>query len=68
MSDLVGNPEDRVTRVVAQINFYSSDGLNPQVILYYWSFRGDTSVVVLIVLCFGVDFLCCLSLMYVFIF
>ena len=32
------------------------------------SFQGDTSVVVLIVLCFGVEFLCCLSLMYVFIF
>ena len=32
------------------------------------SFQGDTSFVVLIVLCFGVDFLCCLSLMYVFIF
>ena len=32
------------------------------------SFQGDTSVVVLAVLCFGVEFLCCLSLMYVFIF
>ena len=32
------------------------------------SFQGDTSVVVLTVLCFGVEFLCCLSLMYVFIF
>ena len=32
------------------------------------SFQGDTSVVVLIVLCFGVEFLCCLSLMCVFIF
>ena len=31
------------------------------------SFQGDTSVVVL-VLCFGVEFLCCLSLMCVFIF
>ena len=30
--------------------------------------QGDTSVVVLIVFCFGVEFLCCLSLMYVFIF
>ena len=30
------------------------------------AFQGDTSVVVLIVLCFGVEFLCCLSLMYVF--
>ena len=30
------------------------------------SFQGDTSVVVLTVLCFGVEFLCCLSLMYVF--
>ena len=32
------------------------------------SFQGDTSVVVLTVLWFGVEFLCCLSLMYVFIF
>ena len=32
------------------------------------SFQGDTSVVVLTVLCFGVVILCCLSLMYVFIF
>ena len=32
------------------------------------SFQGDTSVVVQTVLCFGVEFLCCLSLMYVFIF
>ena len=32
------------------------------------SFQGDTSVVVLTVLCVGVEFLCCLSLMYVFIF
>ena len=32
------------------------------------SFQGDTSVVVLIVLCFGVEFLCCLNIMYVFIF
>ena len=42
--------------------------LSPPVILYYCSFQGDTSVVVLIVLCFGVEFLCCFSLMYVFIF
>ena len=27
-------------------------------ILYYWSFQGDTSVVVIFVLCFGVEFLC----------
>ena len=32
------------------------------------SIQGDTSVVVLIVLCFGVEFLCCLILMCVFIF
>ena len=33
-------------------------GLSPRppVILYYRSFQGDTSVVVLIVLCFGVEF------------
>ena len=37
--------------------------LRPPVIVYYSSFQGDTSVVVLIVLCFGVEFLCCLSLM-----
>ena len=43
--------------------------LSPQVILYYWSFQGDTSVVVLIVLCLGVYmFLCCWRLMYVIIF
>ena len=30
------------------------------------SFQGDTSVVVLFVLCVGVEFLCCLNLMYVF--
>ena len=36
--------------------------------LYYWLFQGDTSVVVPFVLCFGVKFLCCLYLMYVFIF
>ena len=30
-------------------------------------FQGDTSVVVLFALCFGVEFLCCLNLMYVFI-
>ena len=32
------------------------------------SFQGDASVVVLFVLCFGVEFLCCLNRMYVFIF
>ena len=37
------------------------------VTLYYGSFQGDTSVVVLFVLCFGVKFLCCLNLMHVFI-
>ena len=31
------------------------------------SFQGDTSAVVLFVLCFGVEFLCCLNLMHVFI-
>ena len=36
--------------------------------LYYRSFQGDTSVVVLFVLCFGVDYLCCLHLVYVFMF
>ena len=40
----------------------------PPVVLYYSSFQGDTSVVVLIVLCFGVELLCCLSHMFVFIF
>ena len=38
------------------------------VILYYGSFRGNSSVVVLVVLCLGVEFLCCLRLMCVFIF
>ena len=43
--------------------------LSPPVILYYYSFQGDTSVVVLFVLCLGVYFfLCCRLLMYVFIF
>ena len=41
---------------------------HPPVILYYCSFQCDTSFVVLIVLCFGVGFLCCLHPMYVFIF
>ena len=31
------------------------------------SFQGDTSVVVPIVLSFGVEFLCCLHFMYIFI-
>ena len=31
-------------------------------------FQGDTFVVVSFVLCFGVEILCCLNLMYVFIF
>ena len=43
-------------------------GLSPPVILYYWSFQGDTSVVVLNFLCLGIEFLCCLHLMFVFIF
>ena len=30
--------------------------LSPQVISYYWSFQGDTSVLVLIVLCLSVEF------------
>ena len=33
--------------------------LSPPVILYFLSFQGDTSEVVLIVLCLGVEFLCC---------
>ena len=32
------------------------------------SFQDDTSVVVIIVLCFGVEFLFCLHLLYVFMF
>ena len=32
------------------------------------TFQGDTSVVVLIVLCLGVEFLCCMHLMCIFIF
>ena len=44
-------------------------GLSPPVIKYYRSFHGDASFVVLIVLCFGVELLCCLHLtcMYIFI-
>ena len=38
----------------------SKTSLIPPVILY--SFQGDTSVVVLTVLCFGVEFLCCLHI------
>ena len=38
------------------------------VILYYCLCQGGTSVVVLIVLCFGVQILCCLHNMCVFIF
>ena len=38
--------------------------LSPPVILYYWSFQSDTSVVLLIVLCLCVDFLCCLHLIF----
>ena len=34
----------------------SKPGLSPPVILYYSSFKGDTSVAVLFVLCFGVEF------------
>ena len=41
--------------------------LSPKVILYHWSFKGDASVVVLTVLCLGVEFLCCLHLICVFI-
>ena len=37
-------------------------------VFYYWSFQDDTSVVVIIVLWFGVDFLCCLHLMHVFVY
>ena len=33
--------------------------LSPPVILYYRSFQDDTTVMVLIVLCLGVEFLCC---------
>ena len=36
----------------------SLTGLSLPVILYYLSFQGKTSVVVLIVLCFGVELLC----------
>ena len=46
-------------------------GLSPSVILCYWSFQGDTSVVVLFVCFFVLVFknvLCCWHLMYVFIF
>ena len=34
----------------------------------YWPFQGDTSDVVLFVLCTGVECLCCLDLLYVFIY
>ena len=40
-------------------------GLGPPVVLCCWSYQGICSVVVLIVLCFVVEVLCCLSLVYV---
>ena len=43
-------------------------GLSHPVNLYYCSGLGDTSVVVLIVLCFGVNFCAVCIIMYVFIF
>ena len=39
-----------------------------RLILYYWWFQSDFSVVVLIIFCFDVEFLCCLHLLYVFIY
>ena len=33
--------------------------LSPPVIAYFSSFQGDTSAVIVIVLCLGVEFLCC---------
>ena len=36
-------------------------GLSPPIILNYWSFYGDTSVVILIALCFGADRFCCFA-------
>ena len=32
---------------------------------FYITLQGDTSVIVLFILCFGVEYLCCLNLMYV---
>ena len=43
-------------------------GFSTPRILYYRSFQDDTSVVIHGALCLGVEFLCCLHLMYVFIF
>ena len=37
-------------------------------ILDYWLFQCNSSIVILIVLRFGVEFLCCLCLKYVFIY
>ena len=52
-------------KLMASIGFCQT-GVSPPVILRYSSFKCDTSVVVLFVLCFGVEFLCCLNLMNVF--
>ena len=41
--------------------------LSSPVVLYCWSFQGDISFVDLFDLCFGVEFLCCLKFMHVFI-
>ena len=50
--------------VFKNLNVKTTSTLNSVHVLLF----NITYVVVLIVLCFGVEFLCCLSLMYVFIF
>ena len=45
-----------------------NNGFPREISLHYCLFQCDTSVVVIIVLCFGVELLCCLKLVYDFIF
>ena len=75
MSDLVGNPEDRFSRVAAHILISCMILLFPvRLLLYFiimlfvwkphpmdWPIQCDTSVEVLIVLCF--ECLCCLHIL-----
>ena len=54
----------KLKRIYREVN-YAHLALRPPVILYYGSFQDDTSAVVLIVLCLGVDVLRCMHLMYI---
>ena len=41
-------------RKIAAYSTYDKTGFSPPVTLCYWSFQGDTSVVILFALCLGV--------------